>query len=285
MSRRWPACTPSKLPMVTATGREEAVGESGLITRKVRAPGETGQFGSRSTVRPSIVRAMTPAPDPANLLDPIRAGRPLLLVVAAASEARSVVEGVTGSRPDSLRIRWSPEELNGRVSLLLTGVGKANAAGAVGHALANKEFGAIVSIGVGGALPTDESVEAFHHAPGDVVCCARSVFADEGVISGSGWETMADRGFGPRIDLPESDSMAVDRQPHARTARRAVPGPRSRGDCLDVLGDGGSRMEHRFAERLHGRGDGRRGGWTIRAARCARDPVPRTARDQQSHRR
>lgn len=144
------------------------------------------------------------------LLDPIRSARPILLVVAASTEARSVVAGVTGSRPEALRVLWEPQQLDERVSLLLTGVGKANAAGAVGHALARETFGAIVSIGIGGALPTDESAATYHHERGDIVRCERSVFADEGVISSSGWESMADRGFGPRIDLPESDSMAID---------------------------------------------------------------------------
>lgn len=109
-----------------------------------------------------------------------------------------------------MRILWEPQSLDNRVSLLLTGVGKANAAGAMGHALAKGSFGVIVSLGIGGALPTSEAADSFHHEIGEIVCCERSAFADEGVLSPRGWETMAQRGFGPRLDLPEKISMAID---------------------------------------------------------------------------
>ncbi|MFB3431652.1 futalosine hydrolase [Phycisphaerales bacterium ac7] len=143
------------------------------------------------------------------LLDPLRGDRRLLLVVAASTEACRVVEGVTGSRPETLRVLWQPQELDDRVSLLLTGVGKANAAGAVGHALSRESFGAVVSLGIGGSLPTDESGSSFHHEIGDIIRCEQSVFADEGVISDDGWQSMADRGFGPRTNLSEPASMGV----------------------------------------------------------------------------
>ena len=152
-----------------------------------------------------------PSQTPRCLLDPALGGQPLLLVVAAPTEARAVIRGVTGITPADPRISWDPIELNQRVSLLLSGVGKSNAAGATASALGQQRFGAIVSLGVGGALPKTEELGTpdFHHHIGDAVRCLTSTFVDEGVLTERGWQTMAQRGFGPRQGMPDPDSMSI----------------------------------------------------------------------------
>lgn len=153
-----------------------------------------------------------PSEHPRRLLDPVLDAQPLLLVIAAPAEARAVIRGVTGINPADLRISWDPIELDQRVSLLLSGVGKSNAAGATAHALGRSRYGAIVSLGVGGALPKADGTRtpSFHHQIGDPVRCLQSVFGDEGVQTDDGWQTMVQRGFGPRQGLADPDSMSIE---------------------------------------------------------------------------
>ncbi|MFI4855403.1 MAG: futalosine hydrolase [Phycisphaerales bacterium JB065] len=146
-------------------------------------------------------------PTPSRLLEPLRSGKRILLVVAAPTEATAVVHGVTGIRPEHPQIAWNPLELDERCDLLISGVGKANAAGATGRVLNESRHDLVISLGIGGALPAPQG----EHAIGDIVRCERSVFADEGVhLPDSGWATMADRKFGPRQGLTEEHSMAID---------------------------------------------------------------------------
>jgi futalosine hydrolase len=122
----------------------------------------------------------------------------LLLVVAAPSEARAVA----GDRA-SVVLPWAPTSIVEGVDIVLSGVGKANAAGATAAALATGVYGAVISLGVGGVLPGSTA------AIGDVVLATGSVFADEGVesVAGEKWETMASLGFPTAID---GDGVADD---------------------------------------------------------------------------
>lgn len=123
----------------------------------------------------------------------------LLLVVAAPSEARAVA----GERIVSAILPWKPTPIAESVDLVLSGVGKANAAGATAAALARGNYGAVINLGVCGTLPGSPV------AIGDVVLATRSVFADEGVESelGAKWEPMAALGFPTAID---GDGVAGD---------------------------------------------------------------------------
>lgn len=118
-------------------------------------------------------------------------GAKLLLVVAAPSEARAVA----GDRASAI-LPWSPTPIAEGVDLVLSGVGKANAAGATAAALAGGSYGAVINLGVCGTLPGSPA------AIGDVVLATRSAFADEGVESDAGakWEPMAALGFPTAID-------------------------------------------------------------------------------------
>jgi futalosine hydrolase len=122
----------------------------------------------------------------------------LVLGVAAPREARAVAgDGA------SVILPWTPTPIADSVDLVLSGVGKANAAGATAAALARGGYGAVINLGVCGTLPGSPA------AIGDVVLATRSVLADEGVESEAGakWEPMAAVGFPTAID---GDGVAGD---------------------------------------------------------------------------
>lgn len=74
------------------------------------------------------------------------------------------------------------------IDVVLTGIGKSNAAGAVSQTVEDRHQ-AILSIGVGGVLPPRAFVA------GERVLATRSVFADEGVDTGAQFLTTEDIGF------------------------------------------------------------------------------------------
>lgn len=107
----------------------------------------------------------------------------LLLVVAAPSEARAVVGKAV--RP------WETVTVSDRVELIMSGVGKANAAGATARACDPSRHTGVISLGIGGALPGSGL------SIGDVVIGTASAFADEGVLTEDGFEDLGERGFPP----------------------------------------------------------------------------------------
>lgn len=122
----------------------------------------------------------------------------MLLIVAAQSEARAVA----GDRASGI-LPWTATPIADGVDLVLSGVAKANAAGATAAAIARGRYGAVINLGVCGTLPGSPA------AIGDVVLATRSVFADEGVESHAGakWEPMVALGFPTAI---EGDGVAGD---------------------------------------------------------------------------
>lgn len=120
---------------------------------------------------------------------------PILLAVAVEQEARAVASGAPeAGGVASDRVPWRAAPLGGGLHLLVTGVGKANAAGGVVHAVAARRWAAVINLGVAGALPGSGLT------PGDVVVATRSVFADEGVATESGWRSVSDLGFAATPD-------------------------------------------------------------------------------------
>jgi len=143
----------------------------------------------------------------------------LLFVVAARPEAEAVLRGF-GVADDGVlvsadRLGWRVVRVSDRVDVLVCGVGKSNAAGAVGWCLgragldgragadevgqlggARNEAGAgwcgVVSFGIGGALPLDggqersggggEDAAGWGARIGDVVVGSASVYGDEGIV-------------------------------------------------------------------------------------------------------
>lgn len=134
-------------------------------------------------------------------------GARVLLVVATAREARAVLRGLNA--PESLAERtWVACSVGAGFDLVVTGISKANAAGAVGHVLDPAIHGAMVSVGVGGLLP------GWPWEPGKLFASTRSVFADEGVQTPSMFLDCPAMGFpfgpsdGPAV-MPDADLFAA----------------------------------------------------------------------------
>ncbi|GIW74765.1 MAG: futalosine hydrolase [Phycisphaerales bacterium] len=115
-----------------------------------------------------------PAPKPPTDATCGPAVKPWLLVLASELEARAVLEGlgINEGIPES----WRPMPIEPGLRLLVTGVGKANAAAASAMALSNGPAGAVLSLGIAGILPTARPPEL-----GQVVVATRSAYADEGL--------------------------------------------------------------------------------------------------------
>lgn len=84
---------------------------------------------------------------------------------------------------------------------MVTGVGKANAAGAVGTALASGVYRRVLVVGIAGALPGC-GIEM-----GKAASIERAVLADEGVETGSGFLAVDEMGFPP---IPGGCSIPAD---------------------------------------------------------------------------
>lgn len=131
----------------------------------------------------------------------------LLLVVAAASEARAILGRDAAA--------WTLTQVSPRVDLVVAGVGKANAAGAAARFWDARRHGAILSLGIGGALP------GAGVAIGQIVVATSSVFADEGVEAPGGFEDLASRGFPPWMG--PGNAVPVDERVRAWLFETARP--------------------------------------------------------------
>jgi futalosine hydrolase len=128
-------------------------------------------------------------------------GGRVLLIMAAEIEARAVFKAfgsahTVGSRAGYSVSPWVRVDLDARWSLLITGIGKVNAAGALAWLLAKcpAEFDAAINIGIAGVLP-----HSGNRGPlpiGAAVFAKPSVYGDEGVRTPTAFKTCADLGFG-----------------------------------------------------------------------------------------
>jgi futalosine hydrolase len=130
---------------------------------------------------------------------PSNQGR-ILFALAAPIEFRSACTGL-GIVPDNPLMNtmpaWGVPVTIGSVDLMLTGIGKANAAGAVARALDPTRHGAVVSVGIAGALPGPSGMLAI----GTAIAASSCVMADEGVRTPDGFLTCERIGF-PLADFP-----------------------------------------------------------------------------------
>jgi len=108
--------------------------------------------------------------------------------VAAPAEARAVLSA-TGANPAMADHPWFEHSLSLRLSLVVTGIGKANAAGAVARVFDPGVHAGVLSLGVAGALPGTGLT------PGNVIAASESVYADEGLESPGGFTQCAALGF------------------------------------------------------------------------------------------
>lgn len=126
-------------------------------------------------------------------LDAVLGGLRGLLVVAADVEADAILGGI--GRADSAPEPWRLTPICDRFDLILTGVGKANAAGAAARLLDPARHAAVLNVGIAGALPGGGL------KPGDAVIADLSVFADEGVATPAGFSDLTAMGFPIGPDL------------------------------------------------------------------------------------
>src|SRR5690606_39057370 len=103
-----------------------------------------------------------------------------LLVVAAAAEARAVLRGLAMDEHLAGR-EWALLTGAHRLDLVVSGIGKANAAAATARTFDPTRHDAVISVGVAGSLP-DSPARLL-----EVVTGTSSVYADEGLLTPEGF--------------------------------------------------------------------------------------------------
>ncbi len=114
------------------------------------------------------------------------------LIVAVPLEGNRIVRRLRG-RPlkSSGSLIWHIGRLGGaEIAFVVSGVGKTNAAHAATVLIQNYSPSLVVNFGIGGAYPSSEL------EPGDIAVASREVYADEGVLLKSGFQTLQ------YIDMP-----------------------------------------------------------------------------------
>lgn len=129
------------------------------------------------------------------LLETVTSMRRVLVAVAAPAEARAVLGGLGGPSADlgAAEAPWRLVEVSRRFDVVVTGVGKANAAGAVARVADPARHGAVLSVGVAGALSRG-GVELPLRA---TVAAEAAAYADEGSATEHGFVDIAALGFAP----------------------------------------------------------------------------------------
>lgn len=103
-----------------------------------------------------------------------------------------------GHPQTALPAPWRPLTLDARLELVLTGVGKANAAGAVARALSPRHAG-VLSLGLAGSLPHPPGTPGL--SVGGVVVAEACQFADDGLALADRFVPQSDLGF-PAVEGP-----------------------------------------------------------------------------------
>ncbi len=126
---------------------------------------------------------------------------PVILVCSVEAEAAPIRERLTDPRPLDVPSRLCVEgDLDGaRVVLLAAGMGKTNAAHALGVALTRQRVSGMIGFGIAGAYIRSGL------APGAVALASMEIYGDEGVLTAAGWISSRDIG----IALAESEGCAL----------------------------------------------------------------------------
>jgi futalosine hydrolase len=130
----------------------------------------------------------------------------VLLCVAAPAEVRAVLarlpaDASPGAAEWAMLPIFPPSAGRAGLDLVITGVGKSNAAGATARVLDPGRHRAVVNLGICGALPGARTPNAAPAPLHTVIVATASVFADEGVVTDDGFSDMADLGFPPAPGL------------------------------------------------------------------------------------
>ncbi len=127
--------------------------------------------------------------------------RPCVLLAAAPGESRAIRRGAwaaTGADPAPLPPPVAdlvPVELRPGLWLVQTGVGKVSAAIAAEWAARTLRPASMLSIGIAGALPAEDSSSAVPLL--SIVLATGSIYADEGILAPTGFTDIATAGFAP----------------------------------------------------------------------------------------
>ena len=127
-----------------------------------------------------------------------------LLVVAAPIEAEAIASALGGQAVPGY---WDLRTLSDRFDIVVSGVGKANAAGATAAVLNSRVHRGVVSLGVGGALLDTSGAPCANVL--EAVVATQSLFADEGIERDDGWSTIASLGFPPCAGLAGEPGTGV----------------------------------------------------------------------------
>ncbi len=133
-------------------------------------------------------------------------GSTILIAVATPREASAL------RRPLRLTVEnlqpWVLVQTPVGFDVVLTGVGKANAAGGVARVLDPDRHAGVLNVGIAGLLPQPSGGGL---DLGSAILSTRSVFADEGIQRPEDFQTFADAGFpliGSRDDIGPSSEWA-----------------------------------------------------------------------------
>ncbi|MBX3364222.1 MAG: futalosine hydrolase [Phycisphaeraceae bacterium] len=132
-------------------------------------------------------------------MKPLPGATSLLFVTAARKEAAAVLDAL-GGISDLAGKPWVAHPTAAGPRVVATGVGKAASAGGTAWVLDPTCDLLVVNLGVAGSLP-GSGVEL-----GDVVIGTESVFADEGLVTDSGFLDIAALGFPP---IPGASRSAI----------------------------------------------------------------------------
>ncbi len=142
---------------------------------------------------------------PGLVLSQLSSDRRLLIAAAAPSEGAAILRGLGHVRATAPEIDWTPIEAGERIDLVVTGVGKANAAGGVARAFDPGRHGAVLSLGLAGALPGTPPLGLLTVVAGTI-----SIYGDEGVpTADGGFKDLAMLGFAPNSGLDDPSAMGV----------------------------------------------------------------------------
>lgn len=173
----------------------------------------------------------------------------VLLVIAAPAEVRAVL--AARGRSESPE-PWRLLEIDDRFDLVVSGIGKGNAAGATARVADPSRHLSIISLGIAGALP-ESGVQL-----GDVVLATRSVYADEGLQNPDNFQTCDAMGF-PIAPPPAKDGgvetspeLMVDLRRRFPEAREGVVATVSTCSGTDALARQVRQRTRAIAEGMEG---------------------------------
>jgi len=166
----------------------------------------------------------------------------LLIAFAAPREGDAIVAGLGGDGRAGVPL-WRAVAVAPGLEVVHTGVGPAAAAAGLARAFEPARHSAILSLGVGGALPGPDAAEL-----GSVLLATRSVFADLGLQTPEGFCSIGEMGFSlagsgegyaPEARLLGRLSPLSDRRAPVATVSTCSGTDALAAAVRDRLGDGG----------------------------------------------